>query len=128
VIDDEAETRLRAGGPQGGGELPGANEQVVGEARIGELSQPVLHLVPQEPVPIVLVMNLVAHADEVVPALTVPQVGDDGADSGAGEVDPADDPGHEVGPGGDLQEVAGLVCRRGRLHDDRFIDPALREE
>ena len=27
-----------------------ANEQVVGEARTGKLSQPVLHLVPQEPV------------------------------------------------------------------------------
>ena len=91
MVDDEAHVgqSLRRG--QRRRQLARADEKVIGQSSIPHRRQTALHVGPQQPLRIRLVMDLMADADERLSVGLGLQLGKRVADGGIGEVDPADD-------------------------------------
>ncbi len=123
VVDHEAEVREVPGNRDGVGKFPRADEQVVDEPGIGNGLEIDLHRLLQQPVGILLVVHLVAYADEVGAVLTRSQVRQRPVHLRVGEIDPADHARDEVGPLGDGQELPRLLDVVDRLDEDRSVDP-----
>ena len=100
------------------GQLAGAHEQVVRQARLLDRGKAALDVVAPQPVGIGLVVDLVPHPDQLVSAIAGSQALDRGRDVNVGEVDPADDARDQPMPGSDGEELDCLADARNRLHEN----------
>ncbi len=92
----------------GGGQFPGADQQVVAEAAGLHGGEAAVHVRAREPVRVGLVVDLVTHADQPAAAGVIEEGVKVVGDAGRGQVDPADDAVDEAGHRRQVQEFARL--------------------
>src|SRR5438552_9150081 len=128
VVDDKPDVWVPPDGDQGGGQLSRAHEEVVGKAGFAHGGDSALNFVPEQPLGIRFVVNLVADADQGASPRAALQAGDGRGHGWIGEVHPTDHPGDEFVRGRDLEKLTRLLQRSNRLDEDGPIDSAGREQ
>jgi hypothetical protein len=116
VVEDEGEPGQPPGGLHRGRELVGFHQQVVDEARVGDGGQAAQHVGACQPAGVRFALHLVADAHQALTARPFAQPVEGVGDLGRGEVGPADDPGDQVAPGGQSEELGGLLGHGDRLY------------
>jgi hypothetical protein len=123
VVEDEGEAGQLLVGPGAGGQLVREHDQVVDEPGVGDGGQSAADVRAQQPLGVGFALDLVADALEVPAAGEGAQAGAFVGDVGPGEVGPADDAPDQVVPGGQGQELRGLLGHGDGLHEDRAAHP-----
>ncbi|KJL22989.1 hypothetical protein RN51_01735 [Microbacterium oxydans] len=121
MIQDEAQFRLLSDRLYGGRKLAGSNEQVVAQAAAGHLLEATLHVLPQQPSGIGLVVDLVTHTHQC-PRRGVDEPIQSGAHGRINEVYPADHAAHPRGARGGREELLRLGELGDGLHEHGGVD------
>ena len=122
VVDHEPQVREVAHRGDRRGQFAGPHQQVVDKAMLGHRFEVGLHRFLEQPVGIVFVVDLVPDPDEVVRHVRWIAGREEVTGLLVGQVDPADDSGHEVVFPGDLQELAGFLDIADGLHKHGGVD------
>src|SRR4029453_11458207 len=101
---------------------PRTDQEVIRETGAADRPDPIDDVVPQEPLGITLVVDLVTDADEPVASRPGPEACDRLSHAGCREIHPPDDASDERRHLSQAQEVARLVDARTCLHEDGRLD------
>ena len=110
VIKYELQARKFPDRINGGGQLPRADQQVVGEAVCLYGGEAAVHVGAREPVRVRLVVDLVTYADQPATGGAIEERAEVVGDAGCTvQVDPPHDAVHEAGRRREVEELARLL-------------------